>query len=213
MTVQFRCSHCGKRLSVERERVGVATTCDGCQRMLIVPKPRNRSLVRPAQSSPLSVSLLTAHNIKNGVCVDCGCSDVFIAHFSPECRCTSSIERGNPDNCSKQRSLAFLPVIVAAGFGISIGIIVMLSLLDSQSNEYHSPKPTSDSVISESDVTDGDAIDDIPPSVTRVPHFGRNETTEEKLRRVYRSQGIKYDDRMIREDARAIERLHRDLNK
>lgn len=33
------------------------------------------------------------------------------------------------------------------------------------------------------------------------------ESTEEKLRRVYDSQGIDYDEQMIREDARAIERL------
>jgi hypothetical protein len=41
----------------------------------------------------------------------------------------------------------------------------------------------------------------------------RYESTEDKLRRVYDSQGIKYDDKMIGEDARAIEELHRDFGK
>jgi hypothetical protein len=39
------------------------------------------------------------------------------------------------------------------------------------------------------------------------------ETTEGTLRRVYDSQGIKHDDRMIREDSRAIEKLHREFGK
>ncbi|HZR53738.1 MAG TPA: hypothetical protein VFB06_30050 [Streptosporangiaceae bacterium] len=39
------------------------------------------------------------------------------------------------------------------------------------------------------------------------------ESTEDKLRRVYDSQGIKYDNKMLREDARAIEQLHREFGK
>jgi hypothetical protein len=39
------------------------------------------------------------------------------------------------------------------------------------------------------------------------------ESTENKLRRVYDAQGIKYDDKMIREDARAVEELHREFGK
>ena len=37
------------------------------------------------------------------------------------------------------------------------------------------------------------------------------ESTEAKLRRVYDSQGIKYDDKMIRDDSKAIEQLHREF--
>ena len=47
-----------------------------------------------------------------------------------------------------------------------------------------------------------------------APTNPRNSTssTERTLRRVYESQGIKHDDKMIREDAKAIEQLHRDIN-
>ena len=47
-------------------------------------------------------------------------------------------------------------------------------------------------------------------SDTSTPRY---EATEDKLRRVYDSQGIRHDDRMIREDARAIEQLHREVGK
>ncbi len=49
-----------------------------------------------------------------------------------------------------------------------------------------------------------------PPGGANTP---RQESTEDKLRRVYDSQGIKYDDRTIREDARAIEKLNREFGK
>lgn len=39
------------------------------------------------------------------------------------------------------------------------------------------------------------------------------EGTEDKVRRVYDSQGIKHDDRMIRDDTRAIEQLNREFGK
>jgi hypothetical protein len=39
------------------------------------------------------------------------------------------------------------------------------------------------------------------------------ESNEDKLRRVYDSQGIRYDDQMIREDAKAIEQLHREFGR
>lgn len=39
------------------------------------------------------------------------------------------------------------------------------------------------------------------------------ESTEDKVRRVYDSQGIKHDDRMIREDAKAIEQLNREFGR
>jgi len=66
-----------------------------------------------------------------------------------------------------------------------IGVILVLALLASL---FRNDKPSS--------------------SGTPTP---RHERTEDKLRRVYDSQGIKYDDRMIREDARAIEELHREF--
>jgi len=39
------------------------------------------------------------------------------------------------------------------------------------------------------------------------------ESNEDKVRRVYDSQGIKHDDRMIREDTKAIEQLAREFGK
>mgnify|MGYP005855528163 CR=1 FL=1 len=54
---------------------------------------------------------------------------------------------------------------------------------------------------------------DNPSSSNSGTSTPRYESTEDKLRRVYDSQGIKYDDRMIREDARAIEQLHREFGK
>jgi hypothetical protein len=39
----------------------------------------------------------------------------------------------------------------------------------------------------------------------------RPASTEDKLRRIYQSQGIPHDDRMIREDAKAVEQLHREF--
>ena len=39
------------------------------------------------------------------------------------------------------------------------------------------------------------------------------ESTEDRLRRVYDSQGIKYDNKMIRDDARAVEQLNREFGK
>lgn len=49
------------------------------------------------------------------------------------------------------------------------------------------------------------------PSADR-PYANAHESTEAKVRRVYESQGIKFDEKMIRDDAKMIERLHRDLN-
>jgi len=50
-----------------------------------------------------------------------------------------------------------------------------------------------------------------PGSSSSETSTPRQESTEDKLRRVYDSQGIKHDDRMIRDDARAIEQLHREF--
>jgi len=50
------------------------------------------------------------------------------------------------------------------------------------------------------------------PTSSRSSSYS-SETTEDKLRRVYDSQGIKYDDRMIHEDARAVEKLTREFGK
>jgi hypothetical protein len=46
-----------------------------------------------------------------------------------------------------------------------------------------------------------------------VSPAAQSESTEDKLRRSYDSQGIEYDEEMIRKDARAIEALNRELNK
>ena len=70
----------------------------------------------------------------------------------------------------------------------AIGIIVVLALLASLSNQDNSRSASQSS--------------------NRT-----YESTESTLRRVYDSQGIKHDDRMIREDARAIEQLHREFDK
>jgi hypothetical protein len=55
------------------------------------------------------------------------------------------------------------------------------------------------------------ALSNNDSSSTSSPSRPAVESTEDKLRRVYDSQGIDYDDRMIREDARAIEQLHREF--
>ena len=39
------------------------------------------------------------------------------------------------------------------------------------------------------------------------------ESTEDKLRRTYDSRGIPHDEKMIRDDSRAIEQLHREFGK
>ena len=66
-----------------------------------------------------------------------------------------------------------------------IGGIILLVLMGGLSNNDSSPTSSPS-----------------PPAV---------ESNEDKLRRVYDSQGIEYDDQMIREDSRAIEQLHREF--
>lgn len=52
-----------------------------------------------------------------------------------------------------------------------------------------------------------------PAPSPRPAYTPSYESTEDKLRRVYDSQGIKYDNKMLREDARAVEDLHREFGK
>lgn len=215
MPIQFRCPYCRKRLSIGDEFGGKIKACDGCNSKLIVPMQRKHPLVtsstlasrhnfevRPKHGQPLDTSTdpSNVHDLRNGVCVNCGCSDVFIAAFHPECRSTTPSEADKDDR--------FHVTTVGSAIGITVALVLLGSLLFIGSSEPMSD----DTVRSESNVTSSSSNYESPPSAARYTPSTTNENTEDKLRRVYRSQGIRYDDRMIREDARAIEKLHRDLN-
>lgn len=74
-------------------------------------------------------------------------------------------------------------------FGIFVALVVVASMFKSDDS--------------------GTSSSEHPPRRNSGTSPRTNESTEDTLRRVYDSQGIKYDDRMIREDARAIEQLDR----
>gem|GEM_PF-4468406 len=52
---------------------------------------------------------------------------------------------------------------------------------------------------------------DSEDSRTYRPASGSRESTQDTLRRVYDAEGIHYDERMIREDTRAIEQLYKEF--
>lgn len=93
----------------------------------------------------------------------------------------------------------------------ALGLLIMIVL-------YFISLPTViDAAKGGGDTNPGPSIVDYPAASTNggggSTHSSANENTEDKLRRVYDSQGVQYDDQMIRQDARAIEQLHREFGR
>jgi hypothetical protein len=79
-----------------------------------------------------------------------------------------------------------------AGCGLMLGIALICALVNTMCNSNKSSSPVPDR------------------GGSYTPSY---ENTEDKLRRVYDSQGIKYDAKMIRDDANAVDQLYREFGK